>query len=130
MGRFIYGDIEDKCWFAVQPSDFPDRFGVIGKAVEDEDGCTMVEYDFDKSHLKRINEELERLKIAMGDKFEAIHSFFEKYDAYNDEMVRDELEVDLFEAKRLVRVYADRLFGLKLKEYLENNDTCSFSVEC
>ena len=53
MGRYYYGDIEGKFWFAVQSSDAADRFGVIGEEPH------YLEYDFTEDDLEEVEEELE-----------------------------------------------------------------------
>ena len=50
------GDIEGKFWFAVQPSDAADRFGVYGNQPN------YLEYDFTEDNLEEVEEELEKYK--------------------------------------------------------------------
>lgn len=129
MGRYITGDIEGKCWFGVQPSDFPDRFGAMGQPLCDEDETVAWEYFFEKGNLPRINEELGNLMSTMGDYHQKLKNFFDAHMMYNEDILAEALNVSKPEAHQLVRLYADYEFGEQLKEYLENNEMCCFVID-
>lgn len=123
MGRYISGCIEGKCWFGVQPSDFADRFGRCGNT-------SHIEYNFDKDDLPTIEKELESIKSKYGKYIDMLDEFFEKKSAYSDNELMKYLEIESDEHYReVIREYADYKFGVRLRDYLKENDDCWFDVE-
>ena len=123
MGRYISGDIETKLWFAVQPSDAADRFGVTGYQPE------TLEYWFREEHLESVEDEINSITKSLGKYKDLLDKFFNEKYAYNDEQLSDHLQVDEKETKKLLREYADLELGIKIRDCIKENGECSFSAE-
>ena len=123
MGRYYYGDIEGKFWFAVQPSDAADRFGVIGQAPD------YIEYYFDKENLPGVQEELANIENTLGDKLAKIDEFFKERTYYNDQELQDFLGITMEETKIALSHYADYELGKKIEACIIKNGSCSFEGE-
>ena len=123
MGRYISGDIETKLWFAVQPSDAADRFGVTGYQPE------TLEYWFSEEHLESVEDEINSITKSLGKYKDLLDKFFDEKYAYNDEQLSDHLQVDEKETKKLLREYADLELGIKIRDCIKENGECSFSAE-
>ena len=119
MGRYIGGDVDGKCWFGVQDSDFMDRFGVSYSEPD------YISYHYDSEDLEEMEKELDSIKTSMGEQFEKYEDFFKKGRGYNQEILR---ENDL-DPKHLSD-YADYSFAIKVRDYIKEHDSCSFEVEC
>lgn len=119
MGRYYSGDIEGKFWFAVQSSTVAgDRFGCVESHPE------VIDYYADEDHLPTINEELKAIEKKMGDQMLKYDKFFEEHNSYNDHMLVEEgLNVKLLED------YADYRFGIKLRDCIIEQGSCSFTAE-
>ena len=122
MGRAIMGDIDGKCWFAVQPSNFADRFGREGS-------CSHLDYFFEDSDLPLIESELKRIEDKLGDKIPSLDEYFKTHMGYTDDEIQELFECNEEEAKFILREYADYEFGIELRDYLKKNAYCQFSVE-
>lgn len=123
MGRYYYGDIEGKFWFGVQSSGAADQFGYCGKVRK---GYNTVCYNFTRYHLKKIEQGISVLESELGDKRSDLEAFFDTHDYYNDQEVARELKVSESEAKRLIRLYADYLLGIKIKNSVLVRGQCMF----
>ena len=123
MGRYISGDIETKLWFAVQPSDAADRFGVTGTQPE------TLEYWFREEHLESVEDEINSITKSLGKYKDLLDKFFDEKYAYNDEQLSDHLQVDEKETKKLLKEYADLELGIKIRDCIKENGECSFSAE-
>lgn len=122
MGRYISGDIDGKCWFGVQPSDFADRFGSKGDS-------RYLEYYFEDSQLPEIEAELKNIELVLGKNLKKLDEFFDKHYGYTDEELDNELKLPREKTQILLREYADYKFGVRLRDYLKENAECSFQVE-
>lgn len=122
MGRYISGCIDGKCWFGLQPSDFADRFGRKGDA-------SHLEYNFNMEHLPTIEAELESMEKKNGEDFKKLDDYFNKHGSYTDEEIQKCLGLNYDEARFVLREYADYKFGLRLRDYLKENEECWFEVE-
>ena len=119
MGRYYSGDIEGKFWFAVQSSTVAgDRFGCVESIPE------VIDYYADEDHLPTINEELKAIEDKMGDQLPKYEDVFSKTHSYNDEMLT-ELGLDT----SLLEDYADYKFGIKLRDCIIEQGSCSFTAE-
>ena len=58
-----------------------------------------------------------------------LDKFFNENNAYNDEQLSDNLQVDEKETKKLLRDYADLELGIKIRDCIKENGECSFSAE-
>lgn len=123
MGRYISGDIETKLWFAVQPSDAADRFGVTGKQPE------TLEYWFREENLESVEAEINSIIESLGKYKDLLDKFFNENNSYNTQILSDYLQVDEKETKKLLREYADLELGIKIRDCIKENGECSFSAE-
>jgi hypothetical protein len=123
MGRYYYGDIDGKFWFAVQSSDAADRFGVRGTEPQ------YIEYYFNNEHLQDVKDELARIEEQLGVYKDLIDNFFKDNHSYTDEELSDALKVSITEAKMLIREYADYHLGKKIENSILEKGECSFTAE-
>ena len=128
MGRYFYGDIDGKFWFAVQSSNAADRFGVIGSTPN------YLTYYYTRENLPDVIQELVNIKTSLGEYFNKFKKFFEEKDYYNDEELMEYLGLeDTDENKRKYRKmledYADHGLGIKIKKHLEEFNDCTFDAE-
>ena len=122
MGRAIMGDIEGKCWFGVQSSDFANRFGVEGQ-------YTHLDYNFSEDDLPALEEELARIEKRLGDNKAKMDTFFENSGGYTDKQLQDYLEVDEDTERYLLGEYADYCRGVEIRECIKKQGYCCFEVE-
>ena len=123
MGRYISGNIETKLWFAVQPSDAADRFGVTGYQPE------TLEYWFREKDLESVEDEINSIIKSLGKYKDLLDKFFDEKYVYNDEQLSYHLQVDEKKTKELLREYADLELGIKIRDCIKENGECSFSAE-
>jgi len=123
MGRYYYGDIEGKFWFAVQSSDAADRFGVKGSEPN------YIEYYFNNEHLQDVQDELARIEKHLGVYKHLIDEFFKNNHSYNDEELSEALKVSMVETKMLLSDYADYELGKKIEKSILETGECSFTAE-
>ena len=123
MGKYISGDLDHKLWFAVQPSDAADRFGVTGYQPE------TLEYWFREEDLESVEDEINSIINSLGKYKDLLDKFFNENNAYNDEQLSDHLQVDEKEIEELLRDYADLELGIKIRDCIKENGECSFSAE-
>lgn len=121
MGRYYYGQIEGKCWFGVQSSDWADRFG----------GEKRLSYDFDVEcgDLEHVNEELSFLEYKLGSFLEKLDKFFDENNCYSNERLAKYLHILEEDLNPILKDYADYKSGLQIKECLEQQGRCQFEVE-
>jgi hypothetical protein len=123
MGRYYYGDIEGKFWFAVQSSDSADRFGVIGATP------SYLEYWFSDSDLESVQQELKNIENNLGENLIKMDEFFKDNAFYNDEDLAEFLGLSLDTTKYLLRDYADYTLGKKIEQSILEKGECSFTAE-
>lgn len=123
IGRYINGDINLKLWFAVQPSDAADRFGVTGAQPE------TLEYWFKKEDLKSVEDEINSIINSLGKYKDLLDKFFNENNGYTTQILSDYLQVDEKETKKLLKEYADLELGIKIRDCIKENGECSFSAE-
>lgn len=119
MGRYISGDIDGKCWFGLQNSDFMDRFGVSYSEY------AYINYYYGEDDLPALQEELKAIEDSLGDTMQRIDDFFEQRNSYNDAMLT---EANI--TKDQLSDYADYKFAKKVEAYIIEHGECSFEVEC
>ena len=119
MGRYYSGDIEGKFWFALQSSDCADRFGVQGYQPE------VLNYYFEESDLEGVEEEIANIEQSLGEQIKVIEDFFRKNNGYNDQMLT---EAGI--TKQELSEYADLCLGIKIRDCIKENGSCSFEAEC
>ena len=124
MGRYYSGDIEGKFWFAVQPSDAADRFGVTGVQPQE------LYYYFDKGNLDDVEEELEVIKSQLGKHRPKMKEYFETRGSYSDKDLANYLGISEVKAKELLRAYADYELGVEIRKSILENGQCEFTAEC
>jgi len=118
MGRYYNGDIEGKFWFAVQPSDSADRFGVTGHVPN------FIEYCFDEDSKEDIEAELKRIEETLGEHLHKMDDFFSKNTSYSDETLTE----NLLHISNL-RDYADYKLGKQILDCINENGYCEFTAE-
>lgn len=123
MGRFYSGDIEGKFWFAVQPSDSADRFGVKGYEPQ------HLEYCFKEDDLISVQEELKRIEKIFSEDFKKIEDFFKDRNSYTDKELADYIGTSEAIAKAFLKEYADYELGKKIEKSIIENGECSFQAE-
>lgn len=123
MGRYYYGDIEGKFWFAVQSSDSADRFGVVGSEPQ------YLEYWFQEDDLEQVQKELKRIETQFGEDFKKIQEFFEGKESYKDEELAEYLGTSEAFVKQILKEYADYELGKKIEQSIIENGQCSFTAE-
>lgn len=119
MGRYYSGDIEGKFWFAVQDSDAADRFGVIGSVPN------YLDYYFGEEDLQSVEDEIKVIEESLGDKKRILDEFFNTNNLYTEEMIED-LGITLQELSE----YADLGLGIKIRDCIKEQGSCSFEAEC
>ena len=124
MGRYYTGDIEGKFWFAIQPSDAADRFGVTGREPN------YLNYYFDKDDLKEVQEELKDIENKMGKRLKMLENYFAKKTTYTHENLHIYLNAEKEETKNYLREYADYLLGKKIEACIIKQGSCDFDAEC
>lgn len=123
MGRYYYGDIEGKFWFAVQSSDSADRFGVVGSEPQ------YLEYWFQQEDLEQVQKELKRIEKQFGEDFKKIEQFFQGKQHYTDKELAEYLGTAEAFAKQILKEYADYELGKKIEQSIVENGQCSFTAE-
>ena len=118
MGRYYSGDIDGKFWFAVQPSNSAERFGVTGYQPE------FLEYRFGADNIQDVESEIKKIEDALGDQLQKFDEFFEKHTSYRDEMLA---ENGISVSK--LGDYADLIFGRQILECLKEKGYCEFEAE-
>lgn len=121
MARCYFGDIEGKCWFGVQSSDWADRFG----------GEKRLSYDFDVDcgDLEKVENEVSFLENKLGSFLEKLDKFFDENNGYSDERLAKHLNITEEDLRLILSDYADYKSGLQIKECLEREGRCQFEVE-
>ena len=118
MGRYYTGDIEGKFWFAVQSSVAADRFGVSHNEPN------YVEYYYEENDLEGVEKEIQVIEETLGDTLQLIENFFKEKESYNDE--------ELTEAgisREALSEYADLNLGIKIRDCIKENGSCTFEAE-
>ena len=118
MGRYYSGDIEGKFWFAVQSRSAADRFGVSGYQPE------VSVYNFEQEDLEGVETEIANIEEALGDKLKVIEDFFASRESYNDKMLE---EAGI--TKEELSEYADLTLGIKIRDCIKENVSCTFDAE-
>ena len=124
MGRYTSGDLEFKFWFAVQPSNAADRFGVTGVQPEE------LYYYFDRGNLDDVEEELNVIKKQLGKHRTKMKEYFKSKGSYSDEDLANYLGISENKAKELLSSYADYELGMKIRKCILENGQCEFTAEC
>ena len=118
MGRYYNGDIEGKFWFALQSSDAPERFGVMGYEPD------YITYYFDENNLEDVEAEIQSIEETLGNKLEILDKFFEENNGYNDESLE---KIGI--TKDELRDYADLGLGKQIRDCIKETGQCSFDAE-
>jgi hypothetical protein len=118
MGRYYNGDINGKFWFAVQSSTAPSRFG--GSYGEP----NYITYNFEQEDLENVENEIKRIEEFLSDKKETLDNFFREHNGYNDEMIE---KIGI--SKGDLSEYADLLLGMKIRDCIKENGSCTFDAE-
>lgn len=118
MGRYYHGDIEGKFWFAVQSSMAAQRFG--GNYAEPD----YVTFDFQTEDLDDINDEIKRIEDNLGDYKQRIEDFFNANRGWDDDMLSD-----AGITKKHLEDYADLELGIKIRDCVVSQGSCTFNAE-
>ena len=123
MGRYYNGDIEGKFMFSVQSSDDADFFGSEGHSA-------YLHYHFDKDdHMTLIDEGIKECKITLGSWKKKLDTFFKKNNGWNDEMLKDQINLSPEKSKEILGWYARLELGEQIKKCVKENGSCSFEAE-
>jgi hypothetical protein len=128
MGRYYWGDIEGKFWFAVQNSNAADRFGVMGVQPQ------MLEYRFDESNLEDVRKEINSIEYNLGKYLALLDKFFAEKSFYsNEELIVylgfSKSEEDYDKVRFLLNEYADLELGRKIEKAIVEMKQCNFEAE-
>ena len=129
MGRYYNGDIEGKFWFAVQPSDDADFFGVEGQA-------NYISYYFDEDNLEDIQQGIKQCEEALGNNKAMLDTFFNEHHGYNDKKIVDYFQskystiIEEKDVKEMLGWYARLGLGNQIWECVKEHGSCSFDAEC
>lgn len=118
MGRYYSGDIEGKFWFAVQSSTAAERFGVTHSEPN------YVNYYFEEEDLEGVEDEIANIEASLGDKKKILDDFFASVNGYTDEQI-----TALGVTKDELSDYADLGLGIKIRDCIKENGSCSFEAE-
>ena len=135
MGRYFHGDIDGKFWFAVQASNAANRFGVIGRYMDDNDpektdfNKDDLFYDFRLSDLEKVESELETIKNNLGNNLDKLEAFFKENFMYSPEDLANHLEMTALQTRYVLSEYADYGLGTMIYDYLKENGQCCFWAE-
>tara|TARA_R100001082_G_scaffold38858_2_gene20460 strand:- start:403 stop:801 length:399 start_codon:yes stop_codon:yes gene_type:complete len=131
MGRYYQGDIEGKFWFAVQPTDDADFFGVTGYQPE------RLEYSFYEDDESGVRDGLEKCLKELGDAKPHLDKFFEINSTYNNEQLREYLNEHTHPFRfteegvnHLLKWYARHRLGSKILGSITEHGQCVFEAEC
>ena len=123
MGRYYLGSIEGKFWFGVQSSAAADRFGVVGIQPEE------LYYNFDIASLPGIYQELSNIAYSLSINLILLHKFFEENTTYTVKKLAEHLKIDLDDAQKMLKDYADFELGLKIANAVQTTGQCEFTAE-
>ena len=127
MGRYYWGDIEGKFWFAIQGSDAADRFGCEGIYNKEE---YVLEYDFNEDHLPLVEAELTKLEKNLKVHKPLLDEFFKEGRGYNNVDLIPILNVKTEEeVRKILSDYADLRLGIKIRDCIKEQGTCYFDGE-
>lgn len=118
MGRYYFGDIEGKFWFALQSSTAASRFGGVEQEPE------VIEYYFDEDHLEEVEAEIKNIQDSLGDKIKILDEFFKSHTGWTDKQIQE-----LGVSKKELEDYADLGLGIKIRDRIKEMGSCSFSAE-
>ena len=130
MGRYYGGDIEGKFWFAIQSSNDADFFRADGYPLE-------LIYYFGEDKMEDIESGIQKCLDALGEHKDKLDKFFEINDSYN----YDSIAVMLFGTEKAEDVgdgsqiqiilgwYARLQLGVKIRDCVKENGSCSFTAE-
>ena len=127
MGRYYWGDIEGKFWFAVQSSDDASNFGVDGKYYEK---TGTIDYEFHKDDLLKVDEQLQKVQDELGSYMGELNEFFKNNNGYNDEMIVEQTNIPADKVKRALELYARHGLGVEIRDCILKNGSCMFEAEC
>ena len=130
MGRYYDGDISGKFWFAVQPSNDADFFGVTGCQPE------RLEYSFYEEDKSGVREGLEKCLEKLGEAKPHLDKFFETNGTYNNERLQAYLNehmkpcVTEEDVSYFLSWYARYELGSEILECIIHKGQCVFDAEC
>lgn len=138
MGRYYSGDIEGKFWFGIQSSDDGVFFGgthdyIDGEGeVVDEDNLEIpieIYHHFGKADITGVHLKIADCINELGEYHAKIAEFFTLNDSYSDERISEALGVSVPEVRGLLEWYARLEMGLKIENFLSENEECNFQAE-
>ena len=123
MGRYYSGDINGKFWFGVQLSGDASFFG--GHMTEP----NYLEFSFDSSHQKAIDDGIAECLAELGDRKEKLGDYFRAHNGYTDKELAEAVGVKEKELNNVLAWYARLELGEKIRKCVEENGECTFEAE-
>jgi len=123
MGRYYYGDIEGKFWFAVQPSTDPEFFGM------EEYEHNFVNYYINETDIELIEDGLKECKKNLKGWIRKMEAYWKKNLSYNDGEMAKVLNISEEKLKHLIFWYARYRLGKKIYKQVKNHGDCSIEAE-
>jgi len=124
MGRYYNGDIGGKFWFAVQSSNDADFFGVVGTHPEE------LIYYYDMDDLPEVKKGIANCIKELGENKGKLDKFFKDCDSYTKEQITEETGILSNNVNDVLKWYARLDLGIKIRDCLIKENSCSFTAEC
>ena len=122
MGRYYHGDIEGKFWFAVQPSDDGEYFG-----MEQQEPSHIPYYSDD---LELAEEGVKECKAKLRGYLTKMNKFFKRPGGgYNEEITLAEaLEISEDRTAHLLKWYARLTLGKNIVKCIKEEGSCGYEA--
>jgi uncharacterized protein YkuJ len=123
MGRYYWGDIEGKFWFAVQSSNDADNFGVEGYQPG------ILKYSFDEDDLPQVETKLQSICDELGSAKDELTQFFNDNRSYTLAMISEQTTIPKDNVNGMLEKYARYELGVKIRDCLKKDGKCEFEAE-
>ena len=123
MGRYYYGDIEGKFWFAVQPSTDPAFFGM------EEIEHNFINYYINDTNIGLIEDSLKECRKNLKGMIRKIEAYWKEMDGYNDKQMAKDLNLSDDKLKHLIFWYARYHLGKKIYKQVKKHGECCIEAE-
>jgi hypothetical protein len=123
MGRYYYGDIEGKFWFAVQPSDDPEFFGMQC------DDSNWVPYYIDDGNMDLIEAGIKECRQELKGKLTTLRKWYGRHSSYTDKTASEQNNMTEEEFKTSLVWFARLLLGEKIHKCVKETGSCAIEAE-